>query len=266
MTALSVLDSFAYSPWRRGGWRVDNIRWPNGGCGCVSRNYEDRKWRIVCDPRPFETQPTFKARAAAALGEWRLIQAKPPIWLPSNRKARPMCSPQLEYDDDADRDEAASQAVRAKTFHITPAEGDGDGRWYEIFVRSPIDRAALVGADPGEFEFGHRADDPSFILVHYDVASDSLDPSFGYEEGSDAYETERAIFDAFKGDLLAEAREGERLRTAPVSAILAEADAAMAQARATLAEARRPRAARARRLRVRARRLQNRILAHIHGG
>ncbi|MCW2318545.1 hypothetical protein M2322_004114 [Rhodoblastus acidophilus] len=148
-----------------------------------------------------------------------------------------MCNPQLQYDDDADVDEAAAQAARAKTFQITTAEGDGDGRWYEIFVRSPIDRADLVGADPGEFEFGHRADAASFVLVHYDVASDSLDPSFGYEEGSDAYETERAIFDAFKGDLLAKAREDERLRTTPVPAILAGADAVIAQARATLAEA-----------------------------
>ncbi|RAI16897.1 hypothetical protein, partial [Rhodoblastus acidophilus] len=58
-----------------------------------------------------------------------------------------MCDLQLEDDD------AAAKAARTKTFHITTAEGDGDGRWYEIFVRSPIDRAALVGADPDEFEF-----------------------------------------------------------------------------------------------------------------
>ncbi|PPQ35566.1 hypothetical protein CKO16_20190 [Rhodoblastus acidophilus] len=169
-----------------------------------------------------------------------------------------MCDLQLEDDD------AAAKAARTKTFHITTAEGDGDGRWYEIFVRSPIDRAALVGADPDEFEFGHRADDPSYVLVHFDAASDSLDPSFGYEEGSDAYETERAIFDEFKDDLLTEARDDERLRTAPVADILAEADAVIARTRAILADDRRPRAVRARRLRVRARRLQNKILAHIH--
>jgi hypothetical protein len=41
---------------------------------CVSRNYRDRKWRIVCDPRPFEQQPTFKSREEAATAEWNLVQ------------------------------------------------------------------------------------------------------------------------------------------------------------------------------------------------
>ncbi|MBB4200750.1 hypothetical protein CCR94_12640 [Rhodoblastus sphagnicola] len=173
-----------------------------------------------------------------------------------------MYNPQLEDDDTVAFDDAEAKAARARTFDITTAEGDGDGRWYEIFVRNPIDRAALVGANPEEFEFGHRADDPSYVLVHYDAASDTLDPSFGYEEGSDPYETERAIFEEFKEELLAEAREDEGLRTAPVAEILAEADAAIAQTRLILAEDRRPRAVSARRLRVRARRLQNKILAY----
>lgn len=64
---------FHYSPWRHGGWYVSNVRYPSGAIGCVSRNYEDRKWRIVCDPRPFEKQPTFKSRDEAAAAEWRLI-------------------------------------------------------------------------------------------------------------------------------------------------------------------------------------------------
>lgn len=64
---------FTYSSWRHGGWYVDNISYPGGGCGCVSRNFPDRRWRIVCDPRPFDQQPTFASRDEAALGEWRLI-------------------------------------------------------------------------------------------------------------------------------------------------------------------------------------------------
>jgi hypothetical protein len=28
-----------------------NVRYPNGAVGCVSRNYPDRKWRIVSDDR-----------------------------------------------------------------------------------------------------------------------------------------------------------------------------------------------------------------------
>lgn len=64
---------FIYSKWRHGGWYVDNVRYKNGACGCVSRNYEDGKWRIVCDPRSFEEQPTFKTRDEASQAEFDLI-------------------------------------------------------------------------------------------------------------------------------------------------------------------------------------------------
>lgn len=36
-----------YSPWRHGGWYT-NARYPSGACGCVSNNYDDKKWRIAC--------------------------------------------------------------------------------------------------------------------------------------------------------------------------------------------------------------------------
>lgn len=52
-----------------------HVRVPSGAVGCVSRNYKDRKWRIACDPRPFEEQPTFKTRDEAATAEWHLIQS-----------------------------------------------------------------------------------------------------------------------------------------------------------------------------------------------
>lgn len=63
---------FSYSKWRHGGWYVENVRYPSGAIGCVSRNYEDGKWRIVCDPRPFEERPTFKNCDAAAMAELAL--------------------------------------------------------------------------------------------------------------------------------------------------------------------------------------------------
>jgi hypothetical protein len=62
-----------FSPWRHGGWYVDNLQYPSGAVGCVSCNYPDRKWRIACDPRPFAEQPTFPTRIAAAFGERELI-------------------------------------------------------------------------------------------------------------------------------------------------------------------------------------------------
>lgn len=68
----------AFSPWRHGGWYVDNLRYPSGAVGCVSRNYPDKKWRIACDPRPFDEQPTFPNRIAAARGERDLIAGLSP--------------------------------------------------------------------------------------------------------------------------------------------------------------------------------------------
>ena len=64
---------FSYAPWRHGGWYVQNVRYASGACGCVSRNYADGKWRIVCDPRPFEQRPTFKTRDEAAAAELALV-------------------------------------------------------------------------------------------------------------------------------------------------------------------------------------------------
>lgn len=51
-----------------------NVRYPGGAVGCVSNNYEDGKWRVVSDPRPFEERPTFKTRDAAARAERELTQ------------------------------------------------------------------------------------------------------------------------------------------------------------------------------------------------
>lgn len=59
----------AYSRWRHGGWYVHNVVYPSGAIGCVSNNYLDRKWRIACDPRPFNNQPTFDSRDDAAYAE-----------------------------------------------------------------------------------------------------------------------------------------------------------------------------------------------------
>jgi hypothetical protein len=61
-----------YEPWRHGGWYVVNTRYPSGACGCVSRNFPDKKWRIVCDPRP--DQPTYRTRDEAAAAERELVQ------------------------------------------------------------------------------------------------------------------------------------------------------------------------------------------------
>ena len=65
----------SYSSWRHGGWYVNDVHYPSGAVGCVSNNYTDKKWRIVCDPRPFETAPTFRSRDAAADAEADAIRS-----------------------------------------------------------------------------------------------------------------------------------------------------------------------------------------------
>ncbi len=55
----------AYSKWRHGGWYVTNVHYPSGACGCVSNNFDDKKWRIVTDP----SRTTFPSRDAAARAE-----------------------------------------------------------------------------------------------------------------------------------------------------------------------------------------------------
>jgi hypothetical protein len=62
-----------YEPWRHGGWYVYGVRHKNGGVGCVSRNYPDRKWRIVCDSRGHDH--TYRSRDEAARAEYALTRA-----------------------------------------------------------------------------------------------------------------------------------------------------------------------------------------------
>lgn len=80
--ALGVVDMtrpLGYSPWRHGGWYVHGVRYPGGASGCVSRNYPDRRWRIVCDDRRQDLNGpgdvTFRSREEAARGEHGLALA-----------------------------------------------------------------------------------------------------------------------------------------------------------------------------------------------
>lgn len=66
-------ETFEYAKWRHGGWYVLNVQYPSGAVGCVSRNYPDRKWRVVCDHRHDRTYPT---RDAAARAERDLIASR----------------------------------------------------------------------------------------------------------------------------------------------------------------------------------------------
>lgn len=81
MTAITIPAGWQpeYSPWRHGGWYVHNVRYPTGAVGCVSRNYSDRKWRIVCDDREgsYPDGPddhTYPNRDAAARAEYEMAQ------------------------------------------------------------------------------------------------------------------------------------------------------------------------------------------------
>lgn len=65
----------SYSKWRHGGWYVNNVRYPSGAIGCISKNFPDGKWRVVCHPLPFDEQPTYKSRDDAARAERELSQS-----------------------------------------------------------------------------------------------------------------------------------------------------------------------------------------------
>lgn len=69
----------AFSRWRHGGWYVNNVRYPSGAVGCVSNNYQDKKWRIACDDRRLNLgEPgdfTFSSRDAAARAESALVKS-----------------------------------------------------------------------------------------------------------------------------------------------------------------------------------------------
>jgi hypothetical protein len=68
-----------YEPWRHGGWYVVNLHYPSGAVGCVSRNYEDHKWRIACGNNHDQTFPNRDAAARAerdkALAEYAKVRA-----------------------------------------------------------------------------------------------------------------------------------------------------------------------------------------------
>lgn len=67
----------AYEPWRHGGWYVTTIAYPGGAVGCVSRNYPDRKWRIVCDTRlEAHDKHTYRTRDDAARAERELAASR----------------------------------------------------------------------------------------------------------------------------------------------------------------------------------------------
>ncbi len=68
----------SFRAWRHGGWYVSNLCYPSGASGCVSNNYPDERWRIVCDRRRSGLgEPgdfTFSTRAEASQAERRHIQ------------------------------------------------------------------------------------------------------------------------------------------------------------------------------------------------
>jgi hypothetical protein len=68
-----------FEAWRHGGWYVSNICYPSGASGCVSANYSDKKWRIVCENTGPGTigDVTYASRKEAAYAELALVLALP---------------------------------------------------------------------------------------------------------------------------------------------------------------------------------------------
>lgn len=74
LTKDEFLERNYYDRWRHGGWYT-SARYAAGGSGCVSRNYADKKWRIVCDKRFMaHDMHTYRTRDDAAYAEYRLTR------------------------------------------------------------------------------------------------------------------------------------------------------------------------------------------------
>ena len=81
-----------YDRWRHGGWYVTNVRYPSGAVGCVSRNYPDKRWRIVCDPRPdAHALHTYRTRDEAARAERELTIEIQTTQLEPDTITKPKC-------------------------------------------------------------------------------------------------------------------------------------------------------------------------------
>ena len=127
---MPIPTEFEYSRWRHGGWYVHNVRYPSGAIGCVSRNYEDRKWRIACDPRPFNERPTFASRDEAARAEYLLINSRvmdaAPDLLQAVKDAARMIEDTIDthiYDDDEPPDAPERLFVKRLRDLIAKVEG-----------------------------------------------------------------------------------------------------------------------------------------------
>lgn len=96
-----------YSRWRHGGWYVNNVQYPSGAVGCVSNNYPDKRWRIVCADLD---DITFDSRDAAARAEAVYAEA-----LRRGRDGRTLYVVQTRWDAGG------------------PARGDTRGDWSDHF-------------------------------------------------------------------------------------------------------------------------------------
>lgn len=87
----------SFERWRHGGWYVHGVHYPSGAVGCVSNNYTDGKWRIVCDPRRNEPggegDYTFPNRLLAARAEQELAKSE---WMEFVLNKQQVDDPQIE--------------------------------------------------------------------------------------------------------------------------------------------------------------------------
>lgn len=128
----TVVDTWEpeYDRWRHGGWYVTNVRYPSGAVGCVSRNYPDRKWRIVCR----DHGQTYPSRDAAARAE---------------------------------RDFAIAETYAAEIVKLTSAQRKivSDALRQADAAESDLNLIALVRADLRK-TFGKRAKEATAVVFH----------------------------------------------------------------------------------------------------
>lgn len=168
-----------FSKWRHGGWGISNLRYPAGHCGCVSNNYPDGKWRIVCDPRRKdlgeEGDFTFRTRKDAAFAEYELVRIKHESLAPwleglsdsDLRYSAVALFADIDKNPNADLDELVEGILRLRTVNAIALRKAG--------------RRYLQGLQAARTDGTQNAEKVHEIAYAYPTSPSATDHGFGKE-------------------------------------------------------------------------------------
>lgn len=167
---LDPQGSLEYERWRHGGWYVHGVKYPSGAVGCVSNNYNDKKWRIVCDSRRGDlNEPgdyTFGSREEAARAEKALaIKAWSDYVLDRLASVQRLTNSQTTDDpmrvslDGGETFVVAPQGVRVVYADVmVPGEADGGSLHVNLTHEGIVSDLWTTREEPLDHNVGTRAE------------------------------------------------------------------------------------------------------------